>query len=595
MNRFWNTLRPNLGTPRAIVASVVAAYIVAAIGWATKLLGFQWFVFILVVSTLLLAIAVLVFLLRRKRPIPPPIKQQDDTGVPLHGPEDFVGRTAELADVVAALLSRRSLLIHGEPGIGKTELAIQSLRSPSVQQAYQGRQHYVNLEGRANISLVTLCDDVARSLGAQAVLQTDDVDQKIPILLENLGSPPPLIAFNNADGPAAVDAVAAFRRLVMDGPLLATSRDAIPGIPTLELKPLNPDAAFRLFARHAGRAPRREERQAVDDILVLLQNNPLAITVAAPLLPKVGAAELSRLLRIRPGQALGPVWAAFDLSYIFLSDKEKPLLAALGVFAGPNFSPEAIQSLFDEDIGLQLGNLVGVSLLRRDQATGRFSLHPLLKEYARGKLENANALKLRLAAFYAGFTAQHTGSALPVLQALDREFVTLSALVTWWQSNSILADASPHLLDIINALAQFMDVRGYWDQRVSWGENAVAAAKALGDERRLASLSHTLAMALQHQGRPEEARDLYGQSLAIEKRLGDQQGIAQSLHQLGMLAQDQGRPEEARDLYHQSLDIEKRLGNQQGIAQSLHQLGILAQAQGRPEEARDLYQQSLET
>ncbi|MBI4329288.1 MAG: tetratricopeptide repeat protein, partial [Chloroflexi bacterium] len=471
------------------------------------------------VVTLIIGPRNLMDTLRRKKHLngkgEEPSQKDPPATVPLHDPTTFVGRTAEMATVVAALLGRQSLLIHGEPGIGKTELAVQSLRSPNVQQAYQGRQHYVNLEGRANISLVTLCDDVARSLGAQAVLETDDVDQKIPILIANLGSPPPLIAFNNADGPAAVEAVAAFRRRVMDGPLLVTSRDAIPGIPTLELLPLKPDAAFRLFARYAGRAPKPEERQAVEGILAFLQNNPLAITVAAPFLSKLGAAELGRQLRTRPSQTLGPVWGAFDLSYSFLSGEEERLFAALGVFAGPDFSAEAVQSLFDEDIVLELGNLAGVSLLRRDQATGRYSLHPLLKEYATSKLEDADALHLRLAAYYAGFTDAHDQPTEEHLNAVALDFSNIRGTLEWCLARPKEQSAAHLFTELIVGLQQFWNARGYWTERVAWGEAGVEAAKAIGDDQRLATIMQNLGIANQDQGRPEEARDLYQQSLDI--------------------------------------------------------------------------------
>ncbi|MBI4312145.1 MAG: tetratricopeptide repeat protein [Chloroflexi bacterium] len=522
---------------------------------------------------------------------PPP----DPLGIPLHEPEGFVGRTAELADVVAALLDRRSLLIPGEPGIGKTELAVQSLRSPNVQRAYQGRLHYLNLEGRAHISLVNLCDDVARSLDALAVLQTEDLDQKIPILIANLGNPPPLIVFNNADGPATVDAVAAFRRRVMDGPLLVTSRDAIPGMTTLELLPLKPDPAFRLFARYAGRPPTPEERQAVEGILAFLQNNPLAITVAAPLLPRIGAAELGRQLTTRPGQALGPVWTAFALSYGFLSEKAKRLFPALSLFAGPDFSADAVKSLFDEDIALELGNLVGVSLLRRDQATGRYSLHPLLKEYARGKLENADALHLRLAAYYAQFTGAHDQPTEEHLNAIALDFPNIRGAVEWCLARPKEEPPVLPLTDLAINLYHFLMVRGYWAERIYWGEAAVEAAKAMSDEQRLALVVHQLGIAYQMRGRRDEAMACFAQSLELNRRLGNDKSVAGNLYQLGILAQNQGRPEEARDLYQQARAIFKRLGDEGAIASTVHQLGMLAYSQGYMDEAHELYHQARAT
>jgi len=558
----------------------------------------------------------------------------DPHGLPIHESEGFVGRTTEMTTVVAALLGRHSLLIHGEPGIGKTALAVQSLGSPQVQQTYQGHQHYINLEGRTSISLVTLCDDVARSLGALDVLKTEDVDQKIPILIANLGSPPPLIAFNNADGPAAVAAIAAFRGRVMDGPLLVTSRDAIPGMTTLKLTPLKPEPAHHLFLSRAGRSPRADERKPVDDILAILDGNPQAIILTAGVFQDMNAADLLKALRSRPFDVVGPVRAAFDVSYDRLTQPQQRLFAALSVFAGPDFSAEAVQSLFDEDLALELGTLVGVSLLRRDQATGRYSIHPLLKQYARGKLEGEDALQLRLAAYYAQFTDAHDRPTEEHLNAVALDFLNIRGSVEWCLARSKGQSAALLLTELVFNLEYFLRVRGYWTERVSWGEAGVEAAKLLGNDQRLAIIAgilaiayyqkgdlerarlghldakdafqrlkddsnvaqalHMLGILAQQQGHTDEARNLYQQSLDIRKRLGYQQGIAQSLHNLAVLAQGQGHPDEARDLYQQSLDIKKRLGDHHGIAETLGQLGILAQAQGRTDEAVQLYQQSLD-
>ncbi len=555
------------GLAQDIVATAIILSAVTSVALALQgVIDPPWAIATVSAIVLALAVSVLAHLRWRKRPDPSSIPipaATAPTGLPMHDPAGFFGRTTEMATVIASLLARRSLLIHGEPGIGKTSLSVQSLGSRQIQQAYKGRIHYVDLEGRSDVSLAVLCDEVARLLKAQAVMETQDVSQKIPILIANLGSPPPLLVFNNADGPDAVAAVADFRQRVMDGPLLVTSRDAIPGMTTLELGPLNSDAALRLFARHAGREPSSEERQAVGgilDILVILDGNPQAIILTAGVFKDMSAADLLKALRSRPFDVVGPVRAAFDVSYDRLSQRQQRLFAALAVFAGPSFSSEAVQSLFDQDTALDMARLCGESLLRRDQPTGRYSLHPLLREYAKGKLGDPDSLQLRLAAFYAQFTGAHDQPTEEHLNALSQDFPNIRGSLEWCIGSKD-GKAAPSFVAMVISTAQFMNIRGYWAGAITWGEAAVEAAKALNDDNFLARVTHTAAIAFQNQGHPEEARDYYQQSLDIKKRLGDQQGIAHTLHQLGMLDEDAGRLHEAQHQFGQALAIFERLGS----------------------------------
>ena len=526
-------------------------------------------------------------------PKPPPTTQAQDSlpsigsGLPYGNPH-FGGRNLERAQVIDHLLHDRSVLLHGEPGIGKTELAIQSLRSPEIQRFFKDRLYWFETTPD---SLPSLCDEVARRINAQAVTGIADLDQKIQTLRANLGDPPPLLAFNNADGLAAA-AVADFCSHVLPVPLLVTSRDAVPGLQRPELHPLRNEDALKLLTDYS-RQPAAEESAKVQDILTFLDGNPQAIILTAGVFLDMSAADLLKALRSRPFDVVGPVRAAFDVSYERLSEPQQRLFAALGVFAGPDFSGDAVQALFEQDTTLDMARLCGVSLVRRDQATGRYSLHPLLKQYARDKVagQERYTLQLRLAAFYAWFTSRHQGSDQHDLDAMFQEFLNIRGCVEWC-IGSKEKRATPSFVAIVNSMAQFMYVRGHWTEIIKWGATAVDAARTSGDDKLLAMVMHNVGNVLQFQGRIEEAREFYQQSLEIKQRLGDQRGITSTLHQLGMLAHHQGRLEEARDLYQQSLEVAKRLGDQQGIASILHQSGRLAQDQGHIEEARDLYQQA---
>ena len=67
-----------------------------------------------------------------------------------------------------------------------------------------------------------------------------------------------------------------------------------------------------------------------------------------------------------------------------------------------------------------------------------------------------------------------------------------------------------------------------------------------------------------NEGRLDEAKLLYDESLDILKESGDSVGIANTLHELGMIEQQRGNYPEAKKLYDQSLGIRQKLRDQSG-------------------------------
>jgi tetratricopeptide (TPR) repeat protein len=81
--------------------------------------------------------------------------------------------------------------------------------------------------------------------------------------------------------------------------------------------------------------------------------------------------------------------------------------------------------------------------------------------------------------------------------------------------------------------------------------------------------------------------------LAIFESIGDLKGKSATLHQLASLDAQQGRVEQARVRYEESLAIKESIGDLKGKSATLHQLAILDAQQGRVEQARARYEESL--
>jgi tetratricopeptide (TPR) repeat protein len=314
---------------------------------------------------------------------------------------------------------------------------------------------------------------------------------------------------------------------------------------------------------------------------------------------------------------------------LFMPDAARPAVAEV---AGMNLSKEKDKKRFKK----AQQTLASLWLVKQSDGGQRVAIEGLTRELAKAHLSHdprARAFRQRFVSRFLRYAQTHKQVTPADLNALEAEKDNLLGAI----DVAFAMENWSGVMGITRILASpesMLGIRGYWDEAIRRGGQAVVAAQALQNEgavagfagnvatirvkrgehdearrtyqqalaafRRLgsdvnvAAALHLLAMIAQGQGEIEEARRLYNESLEINKKLGNQSDIASTLHQLAMLAQAQGDIEEARRLYDESLDIKKKLGNQSDIASTLHQLAMLAQAQGEIEEARQLYNESLE-
>jgi hypothetical protein len=153
----------------------------------------------------------------------------------------------------------------------------------------------------------------------------------------------------------------------------------------------------------------------------------------------------------------------------------------------------------------------------------------------------------------------------------------------------VLADAASNIDQSTN-LETFNLIEPHLKKMIAWWENK--------EDIKFAASLNNLALLYKSQGRYNDAKPLYVQSLDItERQLGnDHPDVANSLNNLAGLYKSQGRYNDAEPLYVQSLDIRKRqLGNDHPhVAQSLNNLAGLYYYQGRYNDAEPLYVQSLD-
>ena len=547
-------------------------------------------------------------------------------------PAYFTGRHDELNALAQALTSgdtpQAITALQGMGGIGKTALAAQL--AARLNGAFPGGVFWADLPANGGDPLPVLAawarlcghdvsalpDPQARAQAVRGILAGRVKEQgRLLVVLDDVRG-------------GWLDGARALQSARPPGvPLLLTTRDEelalALGATVRRLDVLPLEKALELLAALAGPVVEREPdaaRRLAERVGCL----PLALELAGKLAalrarkPGWRLASLAAQVEARAAETLrlkgqrGLV-ACFSLSYDALDAEGQRLFRALGVFAPAPFAAEHVAAVLGWEVGATeagLDALVALSLARWEGGGEgekgrvgegervRYSLHPLLRDYAAALLDQAgegSAARAAHTAHYLAYAEAHDQPTAADYDALEAERPNLLAAMDrayreqqWEQVRRFAGALVPR------EGPGFLMTRGYWGELRARLEQAVRAAEAEGHQRDAAAFAGNLAALMRKTGDLEAARREYQRVLAIFEELGERETVAVIYHQLGLLAQATGEYDEARRLYRQSLDIKEELGNRAGIASSLHELGRLAQATGEYDEARRLYRQSLD-
>jgi len=410
-------------------------------------------------------------------------------------PPDFLGREAELRELLAASQKHSVIGLHGLGGVGKTALALklaEHLASPD------GIQFYLDLQsaGPRPLTLTDAMLHVVRACYPQ-YKQPESVAELRGAYNSVLYKQRALLVFDNADRIAAH-----FSQLLPPAGcfLIWTARQRmdVAGQFSLELKPLLPIDAQRLLAMTAPRMGSHAEA-----IARLCGYLPLALKAAGSLLaiaedldPAQYAAKLrderTRLAYLKPdgAEANLDVEASFNTSYALLPSETARVFRWLSVFEGPFAA--ALEEVVCADPGhASLSALVQRSLVEYNQLRKEYYLHDLMRLFAARRLAEAGAgehadfethflralgdpARQRTHAMLAGRTLLHLGwkparMRTPVLQALarlmrepdgdDTERRAAALLLTrlqWLDDVRITAD---EMLAYLELIARYVDSR----------------------------------------------------------------------------------------------------------------------------------------
>lgn len=150
------------------------------------------------------------------------------------------------------------------------------------------------------------------------------------------------------------------------------------------------------------------------------------------------------------------------------------------------------------------------------------------------------------------------------------------------------------VLDYFDATYDMLSVRGYWRESLAWGEIAIEAARALGDNDAVIRNLRRRGQLLAERGEHTKAQQCHEASLALLRNSTTPRPLdeAHALHQFARIAYEQTDFVEARARAKESLTIREREEDLEGIADTHELLGLIAMDAGDYADAEEHLEKS---
>ncbi len=564
---------------------------------------------------------------------------------------EFIGREKEKEDLRQALASRSYLVaIEGIGGIGKTALALEI-----AHECWEERRFEAVIWTTARerpIDLTNVLDTIARTLDYPYIAQMPPGEEKEREATKRLRAQTCLLIVDNFETIEDEGVSRFLKNLPEPSKALITSRHpTVGGARLLPLKGMEPDEALKLIRSEGHRLSLESVQQAEDRILLRLYEAtggaPLAIRWAVGQIAQRGQSLDSVLDSLR-GAKDDVFGFMFNRSWEMLEEEARRILTVMPIFASSasKGAIEAASGVGGWDFDEGLAQLVEMRLIEVSgglEEEPRYEVHPLTRAFGGRELRKDLTLEeeayLRAAEHYletlAPYGGRYNWTGYKGYDEIEKEAENIFAIREWCWA----AKKWEMLLRLQDLLSLFLYTRGYWQERIRFGEQALQAAECLEDsasriEILLEDIGWTLVRFADMESMMKGQRHIqkaFEISLRSEKpfytvraqlRLGilaawwkdytkaaewyeaaleiiakgdvtDKGLIARLKYSLGFLAYEQENYEEMRKHFEDAFIIYKDLGDEIGTLRILRRNADLELDCGDLEEAWRLYHESL--
>jgi len=533
----------------------------------------------------------------------------------------FTGRTDDLAKLVELTAAAESgaattvviTAIDGMAGVGKTQLAVHAAHLLVRAGRYGDAQLYVNLRGfdgeQPPADPAAVLEGFLRQLGVPAQQIPEGTDARAAMFRDRMHDRNALILLDNAADEAQV------RDLIPAGPaclVLITSRRVLAGLDGANLWSLDafsPGEALELLARVVGADRVAAEPDAAAEIVAQCRHLPLGVALVAARLrsrPAWSLADLGERLedhtRLLAELATGGrgIAAAFALSYQNLTVGQQRMFRFLGLHPGADFDAGAAAALAGSDqreAERLLEDLLDANLLQQ-RAVGRYTLHDLLRAYARDQLRaqpesDRTAATTRLLAYYLATAANADRLLNPARQELSLdpateacsplEFTDQASAWQWCDTEyanlleavRLAADAGCHTItwQLPVVLSVYFRHRAHRRDWLAALRIGLESAETLNDRVAQSWVVARLAIACTELGLLHQALDHFTRLLDMQRQSGDKNGEQATLTNRAVAYVMLDQPEKAVEGLERALDIQRLTGNRSAQGVTLANLG----------------------
>ncbi|NUM48877.1 MAG: tetratricopeptide repeat protein, partial [Anaerolineales bacterium] len=231
-----------------------------------------------------------------------------------------------------------------------------------------------------------------------------------------------------------------------------------------------------------------------------------------------------------------------------------------------------------------LDNLVDAGLVEY-VPTARYTLHPILAEYARLELAEHPATETAVAQHM----ARHFLLPLPEAPMLETEAENILAALQY--AHTFHVDDA--LLDGANAFCAYLETRGLYALAEKHLTRAETVAQAQADPKHLLATLNNLGRMAQRRGDYPRAETCYREALSLARSGVETSLLGAILQGLGLVALSRGDFSQAGDYLQESLAVARATGNAVVTSAVLSNLGALFFNQGDYERAGQLFEEGL--
>lgn len=554
----------------------------------------------------------------------------------------FIGRDAEVAQIVDLLGESRLVTLTGSGGVGKTRLAIAAAHRLLELQTQPQTGHWLTTAYPDGVWLVELASLRDASLVAGAVASAlglyEDNRQVLETLCHYLGRKQLVLLLDNCEHVVAACAELVTRLLPAcpNLKIITTSREVlgVMGETRFQVLPLavtahveaqaNLPDALRLFvARAKAVQPNFGLSSAnlatISHICSQLDGSPLAIELAAARLNVLSLDQIAARLADRfklltsGNRAATPhhqtLRATLEWSYGLLTPAERELFAQLAVFVG-GWTLAAAEAIGGDDVLETLTRLVDKSLvtvmypesdaqLLAEDGVLRYRYLETIRQFALEHLarraDTANLQRRHLAwlSQWCPYAAQRLVGPAQVLwyARINAEFDNIRAAVTW-------AMTSGDKNDRIHALWMLLSLDRFWNthhhaEGQRWLEQALALRADL-PPKLVGKMLERAALLAAFQAQNEQSARYADDAIATLRPLGDASTLAWALRHASACKLNALDMAGFLPLSQEALGLFVELGDAFGIAMVNTDMGTAAMLQRRYVEAQALLEASLD-